>query len=48
MTSPVPAAKAVAGANRIAIASEPNTKNARTAVRRDLTDILYSGALQAG
>jgi hypothetical protein len=45
MLLPVPAAKAVAGTRRSPIASDRNTKHARTAARKDLTDILYPGAL---
>src|ERR1700736_3505680 len=39
------AAKADAGTNRIPIASDRNRKYARTAMRKELTDILYPGAL---
>src|SRR5882724_10050070 len=39
------AANADAGTSRIAIASDRNRKYARTAMRKELTDILYPGAL---
>src|SRR3954454_5278876 len=38
------AANADAGASRIAIASDRGSKHARTAMRKQLTDILYPGA----
>src|SRR5882757_5522875 len=42
-SSPAPA-RAAAGHSRIATTSERNTKGARTRRRRNLIDILYSGA----
>ena len=38
------AANADAGTSRTAIASDRNREYARTAMRKELTDILYSGA----
>src|SRR4051794_19865502 len=39
------AADAAAGARRIAIASEDNSEQARTAMRKEPSDILYPGTL---
>src|ERR1700737_3104496 len=45
MVSVAGSAKPAAGHNRIPAASDQNPKNARTRVRKELSDILYPGAL---
>src|ERR1700681_3141319 len=45
MMSPDGSAKAASGHKRIPIANGRNPKHARTRIRRELSDILYPGAL---
>src|ERR1700730_11436413 len=45
MVSIAGSAKPAAGHNRIPTANDRNPKNARTRLRRELSDILYPGAL---
>src|SRR5260221_10701567 len=45
MVSPEGSARAASGHSRIPIANDRNPGKARTRIRRELTDILYPGAL---